>query len=73
MQIKFLKDCPWSYKLTKRKGGSITKHKKDETAHVDSVEAMAMIQAGYAEECKPKHKPLEHKKSKKKKKVIVNE
>lgn len=57
MKVRFLKDCPWSYRLTKRQSGSIIKHNAGDTAVVADVEGEAMANSGYAEQCKPGRKP----------------
>lgn len=65
MKVKFLKDCPWSYRLTKGQRGAVIRHKAGNYAHVADSEGAAMVCAGYAEErkegMKPGYKPEETK------------
>jgi hypothetical protein len=55
-KVRFIKYCPWSYRLTK---GNLKKHLADSTAIVHPLEADAMIDAGYAKEIT--HEPAEKK------------
>jgi hypothetical protein len=57
MKVEFIKDCPWSYRLTLGQRGRVTKHKQGDTAQVEDVEGEAMVSAGYATQCKPGRKP----------------
>ena len=56
MKVRFIKDCPWSYRLTTN-GESVKNHPVGAELVVEDREADAMITAGYAEQVKPGRKP----------------
>jgi len=50
MKVKFLKYCPWSYRLTR---GILTRHNEGDIASVPDIEGRAMVVAEYAKQVKP--------------------
>lgn len=70
MKVRFLKYCPWSYRITR---GQLKKHLEDSFATVPDVEGDEMVGAGYAVEVVNKVKPEKTFKPSKKKVVEPEE
>lgn len=54
MDVRFIKYCPWSYRITR---GNLKKHLEDSFATVPDVEGVEMVEAGYAVEIVKTRKP----------------